>query len=157
MGTDHIFIVREGLYAQWEIELAIRYPLALSEMRWPSVPLGRPTTRPLARWGIECRAGWRSILEALLDRLETEIEAQPVDRRDDYRVLQMKEKLGRLTVYLASKPTETMWKAIDEASEQSAKVCEVCGEPGELAERPLLLAVRCDMHATRRPWNRTPG
>ena len=37
--------------------MAMRYPLALSEMRWPSVPLNTFDTRPLARWGIEVQAG----------------------------------------------------------------------------------------------------
>ena len=62
MGTDVVLVAPEGLYAEWEIDLAIRYPLALSEMRWPSVPLGNRSTRALARWGIECRAGWRQVV-----------------------------------------------------------------------------------------------
>ncbi|HVV49229.1 MAG TPA: hypothetical protein VHO06_06205 [Polyangia bacterium] len=152
-----IFSPPDGLYTKWDIALSVRYPLALSEMRWPSVPLGKRTTRPLARWGIECQAGWRSVVERLLDQLEAEIEAQPLDRRDAYRIVQIKEKLGRLTVYLASKPTDAMWDAIEAASEQSTRVCEVCGEPGELAERPTFLSVRCHAHANWRPWNRPPG
>jgi hypothetical protein len=40
--------------------MATRFPLALSEMRWPSVPLHMVETQPLARWGIEIHAGWRS-------------------------------------------------------------------------------------------------
>lgn len=147
----------DGQYAKWEIDLAVRYPLALSEMRWPSVPLGRPQTRPLARWGIECRTGWRPLIAGLLDRLEGEIETMTLDRRDAYRIVQLKEKLGRLTVHLASKPTEAMWEAIEEASDLSTRVCEVCGEAGELAERPLFLSVRCDKHASWRSWNRPPG
>jgi hypothetical protein len=157
MDTDISVISPDGSYAEWESDLAIRYPLALSEMRGPSVPLGKRSTRALARWGIDCRAGWRQVVVFVLDRLEAEILAQPIDRRDSYRIVQIKEKLGRLTVYLASKPTEAMWAAISEASDQSSRVCEVCGEPGELAERPLFLSVRFDVHAAWRPWNRPPG
>ena len=43
--------LRDGQYRQWEMEMVARYPLALSEMRWPSVPLNKPLTEPLARWG----------------------------------------------------------------------------------------------------------
>jgi hypothetical protein len=154
MTVIGFWAVSDGLFAQWEIELALRYPLALSEMRWPSEPLRRRTTRPLARWGIECRAGWRSIIIALLDRLEAEIEKQPLDRRDDYRALQIKEKFGRLAVHLAAEPTEAMWAAIDDAGEQSIRVCEVCGEPGGLAERRLYWSVRCSAHENWRPWSR---
>jgi hypothetical protein len=31
--------LKDGQYRQWEMEMVARYPLALSEMRWPSVPL----------------------------------------------------------------------------------------------------------------------
>jgi hypothetical protein len=147
----------DGQYAEWEIQLALRYPLSLSEMRWPSAPLGRPQARPIARWGIECRAGWRALIAEFLDRLEHQIEALPLDRRDAYRIVRIKEKLGRLTVNLAAKPTEPMWETIEEAGDLSTTVCEVCGEPGELAERPLFLSVRCDNHADWRPRNRPPG
>ncbi len=157
MSDAAILSPPDGLYAQWDIALSLRYPLALSELRWPSEPLGKRTTRPLARWGIECQAGWRSIVEHFLDRLEAEIGTQPLDDRDAYRIVQIKEKLGRLTVYLASEPTDAMWDAIEAASEQSTRVCEVCGEPGELAERPLFLSVRCRAHANWRLWDRSPG
>jgi len=147
----------DGQYARWEIDLAVRYPLALSEMRWPSAPLGTMGARALARWGIECKRGWRSVVVALLDRLEREIEAQPLDERDAYRIVQIKEKFGRLTVYLASGATPAMWDAIDDAGEQSIKVCEFCGESGVLAERRFFWSVRCRAHEDWLPWdgNRT--
>jgi|SRR5215831_5323585 len=147
----------DGLYAKWEIDLSLRYPLALSEMRWPSEPLGHMSTRALARWGIECRTGWRPIVERLLDRLEAEIRAQPLDMRDGCRIVQVKEKFGRLTVYLAKQATPAMWAAINEAGDESTKVCEVCGEPGELAERSMFWSVRCDVHESWRPWDRPPA
>jgi hypothetical protein len=89
---------KDGQYRSWEIDMATRYPLALSGMRWPSVPLDMFDTRPLARWGIEIQAGWRSIMERLLVRLEAEIAAQPANARDGLRVVQIKEKFGRLRV-----------------------------------------------------------
>jgi hypothetical protein len=115
--------------------MAMRFPLALSEMRWPSAPLDTFDTRALARWGIEIQAGWRSIMERLLARLEAEIAAQPVEQRDRFRIVQAKEKLWRLTVYLADSATRDMYAAIQEASDQSIRTCEVCGAPGELAAR----------------------
>jgi hypothetical protein len=59
---------RDGEYSQWERDLTARYPPTLAEMRSPSVPLGRPDTEPLARWGVEIHAGWRPLVERLLDR-----------------------------------------------------------------------------------------
>jgi len=58
--------MKDGQYRQWEMEMVARYPLALSEMRWPSVPLNKPLTEPLARWGLEIHAGWRALVERML-------------------------------------------------------------------------------------------
>ena len=88
--------LQPGHYRSWEMELAVRYPLALSEMLWPSVPINTVGAMPLASWGIDIVAGWRGLLEQLLERLETAIAAQPVGERDRFRILQIKEKYGRL-------------------------------------------------------------
>jgi hypothetical protein len=39
--------LRDGQYRSWEVEMATRFPLALSEMRWPLVPLHMVETQPL--------------------------------------------------------------------------------------------------------------
>src|SRR6266498_2418701 len=125
--------------------MATRFPLVLSEMRWPSVPLHMVETQPVARWGLEINTGWRPILERLLARLEAVITAQPVDERDRFRILQVKEKFGRLTVYTADS-TPDMDAAIQAAADESVGTCEVCGAPGELKERNFWWAPRCRDH-----------
>ena len=145
--------LRDGQYRSWEVEMATRFPLALSEMRWPSVALHMVETLPLARWGIDINTGWRSIMERLLVRLEAVITTQPVDERDRFRILQVKEKFGRLTVYTADSTPE-MDAAIQEASEESIRTCEVCGAPGDLKERNSWWAPRCKEHETWRPWQK---
>jgi hypothetical protein len=142
--------LKDGQYRSWEIEWATRFPLALSEMRWPSKPLDTFDAQPLARWGIDVMAGWRPILEWLLGRLEAEIAAQPMDDRDRFRILQIKEKFGWLTVYLADS-TPDMDTAIQEAADESTRTCEVCGAPGELKQRDDWWAPRCGEHETWRP------
>jgi hypothetical protein len=62
--------LRAGHYRSWEIDLAVRYPLTLSEILWPSVAIDTAGTMPLASWGIDIVAGWREVLERLLERLE---------------------------------------------------------------------------------------
>jgi streptogramin lyase len=141
---------KDGQYRSWEIEWATRFPLALSEMLSPSKPLDTIDAQPLARWGIEINAGWRPILERLLGRLETEIAAQPMDDRDRFRVLQIKEKFGRLTVYLADS-TLDMDAVIQKAADESTQICEVCGAPGELKQRDYWWSPRCEEHETWRP------
>ena len=143
--------LRDGQYRDWEVEMATRFPLALSEMRWPSVPLHMVETQPLARWGIDINTGWRAIMERLLARLEAAITTQSVDKRDRFRILQVKEKFGRLTVYLADSTPE-MDAAIQEAAEESIRTCEVCGAAGTLKERRAWWSPRCAAHETWTPW-----
>jgi hypothetical protein len=150
----HLTKPTDGSYSTWEIALASRYPLSLSEMRWPSAPLGTFGARATARWGIECHAGWRRLIEKFLDGLEAAIAAEPPGARDDYRIVQIKEKFGRLTVYLASEGTPAMKAAMESAGEESTRTCEVCGEPGVLAERQGWWAPRRPGHEQWKPWNR---
>jgi hypothetical protein len=146
--------LRDGQYRNWEIEMAARFPLALSEMLAPSVPLDTFGTEPLARWGIEIHAGWRNIVERLLERLELAIAACPADERDRYRIVQIKEKFGRLTVYLATTGLPDMEDLLRNAADESTVTCEVCGAPGELAERMAWWATRCPAHETWTPLDR---
>jgi hypothetical protein len=156
MSTSKIQIkvpseLRASQYRSWEMELAVRYPLALSEMLWPSVPINTAGTMPLASWGIDIVAGWREVLARLLERLEMAIAAQPVGERDRFRVLQIKEKYGRLTAYLASEGKPEMEAALEAATDESAVTCEVCGAAGRLAKRETWWSTRCGVHETWRP------
>lgn len=75
MNPPAMNVPKDGEYANWGIDLATRYPLALAEMSRPSAPLGSFEASATARWGIECAAGWRPILVRLLKRLEAAIAA----------------------------------------------------------------------------------
>ena len=145
---------KDGQYSSWEATLVDRYPLALSEMRRHSQPLGTFGCQAVARWGIECHPGWRQIVERLLDGLETAIATQPADRREQFRIVQLKEKFGLLTVYLAGTPTPDMSAVIQEAREASRVTCEVCAEPGRFDKRRGWFAVRCAAHEdwVPQPW-----
>ena len=147
--------LKDGQYRQWEMEMVARYPLSLSEMRWPSIPLNKPLTEPLARWGLEIHAGWRALVERMLARLEAAIAAQPIGDRDGFRIVQLKEKFGRLTVYLDTEPTPEMRAAISDGEKESIVTCEVCGVPGRLAERHTWWATRCETHETWSPHDET--
>jgi hypothetical protein len=121
--------------ANWRGALAARYPLARSV-------------------GFECFGGWQPILIRLLDRLEAVIAAQPVDARGDFDIVQIKQKFGRLLVYLSKEGTAEMKAAIQEAEDASVVTCEVCSAPGRLAERNAWWSVRCIAHET---WSRLDG
>jgi len=103
--------------------------------------------------GFSCFKGWRPILGRLLERLEAAIEAQPVDAQNEFRLRQIKQKFGTLRVYVSG-ATPEMRAAIDEAEQESAFTCEVCGEPGRLADRNGWTSVKCDAHED---WSRLDG
>jgi hypothetical protein len=81
------------------------------------------------------RGGWRPILERLHDRL---LAIDP-----DYRLHQVKEKLGVLRIYAVAdaypaRPhvLDQIEAAIAEAVRESALTCERCGQPGRLRSDP---------------------
>lgn len=90
----------------------------------------------------------------LLERLEIAIAAQPVERRDDFRIVQIKQKFGRLRVQLSNECTQEMKAAIDEAEEASVVTCETCGTSGILADRNGWTSVKCAQHEH---WSRLDG
>jgi hypothetical protein len=119
----------------WTATLVLRYPLARSV-------------------GFECFKGWRPILGRLLERLEAAIAQQPVEAQSDFRIVQIKQKFGRLRVYLSKTATPEMRAAIDEAEEDSIATCEVCSAPGQLADRNGWTSAKCADHEN---WSRLDG
>ena len=94
--------------------------------------------------GIAVGDGWAVILAGMATEIEqhcTETGARLPE------VLQVKEKLGALRVYLAE-ADDSMSAIIARAEERSAVTCEVCGAPGKLRTGSWL-RTRCDAHADR--------
>ena len=127
--------LRRGRRDNWTAALLLRYPLARSV-------------------GFECFKGWRPILGRLLERLEGAIAQQPVEAQSDFRIVQIKQKFGRLRVYLSKEATPEMRAAIDEAEEESTTTCEVCSAPGRLVDRSGWTSVKCADHEN---WSRMDG
>ena len=102
-----------------------------------------PPRTPFDYFGIECGEGWAglidetaSIIEAIADR-----DGQPLPT-----VLQIKEKFGKLQFYIGG-ATGAMFDAALAAEPKSAKICEVCGDPGRLhTDRPWIRTL-CNRHA----------
>lgn len=94
---------------------------------------------PYELFGIECGKGWRSLYQPILDRIE-EINESSDDRIE---VTQVKEKFGRLEIYL-DRYTDELLDMINEASEASGRMCEECGEPAEPTEVGGWIYQLCD-------------
>ena len=123
----------------------------------PEQPRSDDWTAPLrARFpmaesiGIACFKGWQPILTRLFERLEATIEQQPAAVRRGFKVKEIKQKFGTLTVYLSKAPPEVQ-AVLDEAHAASMVTCEVCGAPGRLADRRGWTSVKCDAHEN---WTR---
>ena len=66
--------------------------------------------------------GWSGVIERLVQDLEA--------LGWDGTVYQVKEKFGGLRFYIGG-ATDAIFKRISEAEEESYRVCENCGKPGE--------------------------
>ena len=116
-------IKHQRLVPEWTDAFYKRFPRLFSD-----VLTGTESVSPLTDWGIECRMGWKKIVERLCVDLEAKIMAIPEAEQGEYRAVQVKLKFGTLRFYM-SKETEAMTKRIDAAELESMNVCEVCGRP----------------------------
>jgi hypothetical protein len=103
--------------------------------RWPSLyaHLAEEPVRmckPITREGFAIGKGWRPIVERLSAKLAALAELLPPEERALVHVDQVKEKFGRLRVYLDDVETDEMRAAIDTAQDESGYTCEDCGQPG---------------------------
>ena len=90
----------------------------------------------LLPWGIECGKGWHDLLDELIGKI---VAIQP-----DAQASQIKEKYGELRVYMMS-ATDEVFDLIDEYTEKSLSVCEMCGKPGKLYSDGWM-KTRCEEH-----------
>ena len=129
---------RLDMTAAHVLALLERYPVLFREA-WVA-----PTNQAsrFAQDGFDIGGGWFDIV----DRLSVRLSADP-----NLHVWQLKEKMGRLTVYFcdsaaSSDPRldEATDAALDEAAEESMRTCEVCGQPGIRDKRRHWISVRCE-------------
>jgi len=103
-------------------------------------------TETCMNWGIETGSGWFD----LIDRTCAKI--MELDTNKLVQFTQVKEKFGGLRIYFSIQGKEPEWKMqsngpileivpsvddkvqtiLNEAEEESYKICELCGKPGKL-------------------------
>lgn len=99
----------------------------------------RLVQEPGSRNELWVRPGWHVLVAELNHQLR---EIDP-----DVPVRQVKEKLGRLRVYLgASEKADELEAAVLAAEARSVTVCDLCGAPGQLHQDGIY-RTRCDLHA----------
>jgi hypothetical protein len=82
-------------------------------------------------WGFDCGDGWYDLIYTLCDSIQRYIDQNPHKEIPQVVVEQVKEKFGTLRFYTygGDSMTEGM---IWFAESMSGKLCETCGEPGEV-------------------------
>lgn len=89
---------------------------------------------------IDCGEGWYELIKNLCAELER------LTLGPNFQVVQVKEKNGALRFYVQNVPDgkkKMVYKLIQEAENRSLLTCELCGKPGRLIIKKLLLKTRC--------------
>ena len=120
------------------LELIERYPTLYREGRIA------PTSKAcrFAVDGFCISDGWHGIV----DRLSAKLATDP-----NLHVWQIKEKFGSLRVHFCDRDTPSDPRlgkvtdaALDKATRESVRTCEICGKPGRLTKRRNWVSVRCE-------------
>jgi hypothetical protein len=102
------------------------YPYLFSHLE---EDLPRHEQYSIRRFGPSCDDGWFDIINRLCADLEALILELPEDERQQYAILDIKEKFGFMSFYMR-KATRPMHDLIRKACEETMVVCEKCGAPG---------------------------
>lgn len=93
---------------------------------------------PYELFGIECGKGWNKLIIPILDY----IDLYNSGHDDKIEILQIKEKFGGLRIY-TSFSTPELDQLIDDAEEQSFKICEYCGSTENVSQTTGWIKTLC--------------
>lgn len=89
--------------------------------------------------GIDMPAGWEAIAVRCVEAM---IEAVDPELRSQFRIIQIKEKFGHLTIY--HNGDREIDALIDAADEECRRTCQLCGELGKPVAIAGWYGVLCD-------------
>lgn len=93
-------------------------------------------------WGFSVCDGWFDLIWNLSEAIQRELNKGDLRLREDFRVVQVKEKFGGLRFYYEG-GNKVISKFIQEAEGESYKLCESCGKPGEIQKTAWIVTL-CD-------------
>lgn len=96
-------------------------------------------TRSGMPFGFECGDGWFSLIDALCERLQFSTDH---DGSPQVVASQVKEKWGALCFYVHS-ASEEQWGMIRMAEAMSGRICEECGQHGQVLVNGSVFLTRC--------------
>ena len=100
----------------------------------------REINTPYELFGIECGKGWMSLIQPILDYIK-EYNAK-VSTDEKIEILQIKEKMGTLRIYLDNAPEELL-KMVDDAERDSGNICELCGSRENVGKTSGYIMTMC--------------
>jgi hypothetical protein len=106
---------------------------------------GDPMSSEMAR-GFEHGDGWFGIVWRVCSDLEPLVVELEKETGERFEILQVKEKLGTLRFYVGHH-TDAIDRRIEEAQMESARPCEVCGQPSRQQEVRGWVLAKCHNHA----------
>lgn len=90
-------------------------------------------------FGFDCGDGWFDLIWGLSEDLQ-------LITKNKIKTVQVKEKFGGLSFYIGAVPKElsrVVYTIIREAGRRSYKICERCGDKGELCKAGYWYATVC--------------
>lgn len=107
---------------------------------------------------IECDNGWNNIISDFCYNIN--IIHKQLTEDQSFKIEQLKEKFGVLTIYLSHYPEDkVIYNNIKEiilnSVKQSSITCEICGAPGRL-RTGIWIKCKCDNCYDKYPGSRKP-
>jgi hypothetical protein len=107
----------------------------------------------LMAFGFECDKGWYKLIEDCFHDIDLWIKNYEPKLYDDFRIVQVKEKYGVLTIYANYYP-RAIEMIIDYYRIKSYSTCEVCGKDGRTLVRGSWYKTLCEEHAKELGYSR---
>jgi hypothetical protein len=109
---------------------------------YPNI-FGKPPFNPkesLMCFGFEVSEHWIPVIEEMLFILNKYLEDNNIK---DFKILQIKEKFGSLSIYHNKYENIEITNIINQAIKKCYNICEECGAPGERKRRDGWIKVLC--------------
>ena len=100
-------------------------------------------------YGFECGDGWFGLIRAFSEAIERLARQEGREPHSETwpEAVQVKQKAGRLRFYLAVYD-EALRDCIEQAGDDSERICEICGKPGSLKDAsPGGVKTLCEDHS----------
>jgi hypothetical protein len=81
------------------------------------------------RLRFECREGWLNLIDETFAKVKEVVQKEKLE---DFKIVQIKNKMGRLRIYENRIESQVIRQILNEAEKTSMTVCEMCGGVGEL-------------------------